>query len=260
VSALDIGCGHGLIAKELSSHFQRVVAVDPSERMIEQAKSSVDKSSNITFQVGGAEELTGLQDCSQDLVIAGQAAHWFDFSKAWKEIHRVLHTGGTVCFWGYKDNYFVDYPAATKTLDKYCYSTDEGMMGRYWEQPGRQILRDLYKDIHPPEDLFADVERILYEPGTNGPSSGTLGDRMMFETTTLGAMMAYVRTFSAYHNWAEAYPERKPRKDGGKGDIVDDMFDEMLEAEPSWKKEGDKWMEKEVETEWGSVILMARKK
>lgn len=68
------------------------------------------------------------------------------------------------------------------------------------------------------------------------------------------------RTFSALHGWQEAHPERISRDKGGPGDLVDEMFDEMLEAEPEWKKEGDKWMEKVVEVEWGSYILMARRR
>lgn len=67
------------------------------------------------------------------------------------------------------------------------------------------------------------------------------------------------RTFSAFHGWQEAHPDRMSREEGGPGDLIDEAFDEMLEAEPEWKNEGDKWMEKEVEVEWGSYILMAQR-
>ena len=46
----------------------------------------------------------------------------------------------------------------------------------------------------------------------------------------------------------------------GEGDIIDEMFDKMLEAEPEWKKAGEGWRDVEVENEWGSVILLARRK
>jgi hypothetical protein len=37
------------------------------------------------------------------------------------------------------------------------------------------------------------------------------------------------------------------------------MFDKMLEAEPEWKEAGEGWRDVEVENEWGSVILLARR-
>jgi hypothetical protein len=52
----------------------------------------------------------------------------------------------------------------------------------------------------------------------------------------------------------------KSREDGGEGDIVDEMFDKMLEAEPEWRAMGERWRDLEVESEWGSVILLARRK
>jgi hypothetical protein len=33
-----------------------------------------------------------------------------------------------------------------------------------------------------------------------------------------------------------------------------------VEAEPEWRAMGDKWRDFEVESEWGSVILLARRK
>jgi hypothetical protein len=76
----------------------------------------------------------------------------------------------------------------------------------------------------------------------------------------LGEMEGYMRTFSSFHTWANAHPEKKSRIEGGEGDIVDEMFDEMVEAEPEWKKQGERWRDFEVQNEWGSVILLARRK
>jgi SAM-dependent methyltransferase len=225
--------------------------------MVQQAKSSTPDD-NVAFREASAEDLDFVADGTLDCIVAGQAAHWFDYSKVWPQLGRKLRSGGTLAFFGYKDNYFVDYPAASKILDNYCYGEGEGLMGQYWEQPGRNILRGRYRDIVPPEDLFTDVERLEYEPGLNGPDSGTLGDKVMYKTLKLGEMEGYARTFSAYVNWAEAHPDRKPAKDGGKGDVVDEMFEKMLEAQPEWNVEN--WRDVAVECEWGSVILLARRK
>lgn len=132
-------------------------------------------------------------------------------------------------------------------------------MGMYWEQPGRQILRDKYKDFVPPGSDWEDVKRIEYEPGTNGPNSGT-GELLMHRNLKLGEMEGYARTFSAYHGWQQAHPDKKSKAEGGSGDVVDRMFGEMLEAEPEWREKGEEWRDFEVECEWGSIILLARRK
>jgi trans-aconitate 3-methyltransferase len=136
---------------------------------------------------------------------------------------------------------------------------EEGTMGRYWEQPGRNRLRDLYREIVPPGEGWEAVERREYEPATTGKEKGQ-GEVVMAKRMRLGDVEGYTRTFSAYHNWAEAHPDRKARKDGGEGDVVDELFEEMVAAEQEWKKAGEEWRDVEVEVEWGSVMLMARRK
>jgi len=256
---VDLGTGHGVIARNMSPHFKRVIGVDPSASMVKQA-TTLTKESNIEFHVSGAEDLSFLEDGTIDMAVAGEAAHWFDYSKVWPELKRKLRTGGTVTFWGYKDHACVDYPKATKLLREYCYGPGTDFMGPYWEQPGTDILRQRLASVVPPETDFTDITRLEYEPGTDGPNSGMLGERLMYKTMTLGEMEGYVRTFSSYANWAEAHPDRRPKAEGGPGDVVDRMFEAMLEAEPDWKKEGENWRNKTVECEWGTIILMARKR
>jgi hypothetical protein len=225
--------------------------------MIIQAKSTSSTYKNVTFAVGSSEDLSDIQDGSLDMVVSGQAAHWFDYAKAWPELKKKIRRGGTLAFWGYKDNIFVSYPNASKILDEYCYSPDT--MGPFWEQPGRNILRDKYHAIVPPAEDWEDVERIEYEPGLKGKGSGE-GELLMEKRLKLGEMEGYMRTFSCYHNWMNAHEDVRSRKDGGTGDIVDEMFDRMLEAEPEWKARGENWRDFEVECEWGSVILLARRR
>lgn len=70
---------------------------------------------------------------------------------------------------------------------------------------------------------------------------------------TLEIMIPYARTWSSYHGWQNAFPERKSRESGGKGDIIDEMVDEL--------KEKTGWDENtEFDVEWESGVLLARKK
>jgi len=89
-AALDCGCGNGQAAIMLAPHFSRVFAVDPSQEQIRNAIPG----GNIEYRIAPAEA-TGLADGSVDLVVAGQALHWFDFDRFYPEVERVTRpTGG----------------------------------------------------------------------------------------------------------------------------------------------------------------------
>lgn len=259
-----MGCGHGLIARELSPHFGKAIAIDPSAGMIKQA-TQMTTDPKITFRQGNTEDLSFLTSKSVDLVVSGQAAHWFDYSKAWPELSRVVKPGGSLAFWGYKDNILIGYPRANKIFDKFCYGTEDvapGLegMNQYWERPGRDILRDLLHAVQPPESDWHDVKRIEYDVDKDTTEVAGPETAWMRKTINLGQFESYVRTFSSYQGWKDAHPEMKSRADGGDGDIVDLMMDRILEVEPQWKALGDKWRDVEVETVWGTYILLARRK
>ena len=73
--------------------------------MIRQAETSLPKEDGLhfSFRKAYAENLSFLENESVDLVVAGQAAHWFDYPRLWPEMKRVVKKGGTLAFWGYKD-------------------------------------------------------------------------------------------------------------------------------------------------------------
>lgn len=107
-----------------SGRFSKVIGVDPSKGMIDSAKTAdpsafLSSSSpphsfaDVEYRVGSAESLDWLEDESVDLVAAGQAAHWFDHGKTYKELHRILKPGGTVAYWGYSYLFLPDYPEAS---------------------------------------------------------------------------------------------------------------------------------------------------
>ncbi|KAK9778581.1 putative Methyltransferase domain-containing protein [Seiridium cardinale] len=258
---LDLGCGHGLIARDLSPHSKSVTAIDPSAGMVAQAKKMTEDP-KITFRQGAAEDLKFVPDASVDLAVVGQAAHWFDYSKVWPNLARVVKPGGTMAFWGYKDNVLLDYEEATKIMEHFVYGFGEvapGMegMGKYWEQPGRNILRDLLRSVVPPENDWKDVERLEHEPGQRNQEEKVA---WLTKKMKLGEVEAYTRTFSCYNGWRDAYPEKKSRAAGGEGDIVDVMWDHMVDAVPEWKAMGEKWKDADVVSDWGTYILMARRR
>ncbi|KAH8680710.1 methyltransferase domain-containing protein [Xylariales sp. PMI_506] len=258
---LDLGCGHGLIARALSPQFKSVTAVDPSASMVAQARKMTSES-NVTFRQGSAEDLSFVEDASVDMAVAGQAAHWFDYSKVWPNLARVVKPGGTMAFWGYKDNVLLGHEKATEIMESFVYGFGEVApgfegMGRFWEQPGRNILRDLLRSVAPPEADWTDVRRLEHEPWERDAPEEVA---WLTKKMKLGEVEAYTRTFSCYTSWKDGHPESKSRAEGGEGDVVDIMWDHMREVVPEWKALGDKWRDAEVTSDWGTYILMARRR
>jgi|SRR6516162_5944326 ubiquinone/menaquinone biosynthesis C-methylase UbiE len=93
----DLGCGTGRFTELLASHFTaQVIGIDPSRRMIEQARRK-SIAENIVFRQARAEALP-LQDGSVDLAFMSQAYHHLsDPSAVARECFRILRQSGQMC-------------------------------------------------------------------------------------------------------------------------------------------------------------------
>jgi SAM-dependent methyltransferase len=239
----------------MSKEFEQVIGTDPSAGMIKKAQDSSSNSEypNVNYKVAFAESLPFLKDDSVDIVVAAQAAHWFDYPKLFPELKRVLRKEGTIAFWGYKDHVYIGFPSASKILIEYCYGPDpDRQLGPYWE-PGRFITVDKLRPIEPPKADFEGLERIEYEPNSKGKGAGD-GTLFVHKQMTIAQSMQYLRTFSSFHEWEKQHPDKRKRSDGGTGDLIDWMYDDMKKAE-GWTDEN-----MMVDVEWGSGLLMCRKR
>jgi SAM-dependent methyltransferase len=91
----DLGSGTGLLTELFLKNGNQVYGVEPNTEMREAGERVMAKYANF-ISINGAAEETTLPDNSMDLVIAGQAFHWFDRDKARIEFQRILKPGG----WG----------------------------------------------------------------------------------------------------------------------------------------------------------------
>lgn len=94
-TALDIGCGGGILAEEFAAAGFNVTGIDPSENSLHTARQHAEFSGlNINYQPGTAERLE-FGDNSFDVVYCCDVLeHVEDLPKCISEIARVLKPGG----------------------------------------------------------------------------------------------------------------------------------------------------------------------
>lgn len=94
--ALDVGCGTGQLSGLLARRFERVTATDPSPAQLAHAQPCP----GVTYVEEPAERI-GLDDASVDLVVAAQAAHWFNLDAFYAEARRVARPGAPLALISY---------------------------------------------------------------------------------------------------------------------------------------------------------------
>lgn len=93
---LDLACGTGIVARELTRRGLRVVGVDPNPEMLARARASAPGPRWLR----AAAERLPLADSSLALAVCGQAFHWFDLPGVLGELRRALGAGGwAAAFW-----------------------------------------------------------------------------------------------------------------------------------------------------------------
>jgi SAM-dependent methyltransferase len=94
---LDVGCGGGGLARDLSARGARVVGIEVSEQQLESAIAR-DGGSGARFLVGRAQDLP-LDDASVDVAVFMRSLHHVPaagLESALREARRVLRPGGAV--------------------------------------------------------------------------------------------------------------------------------------------------------------------
>lgn len=96
----DVGSGTGILSELFLRNGYPVLGVEPNEAMRAAAEELLVGYERYT-SVDGTAEATTLADNSVDLIVAGQAFHWFDPPKAREEFVRILRKTGNQGSEGY---------------------------------------------------------------------------------------------------------------------------------------------------------------
>jgi trans-aconitate 3-methyltransferase len=217
ITILDVGCGPGIAARALAPTFAHAIGLDPSEGMINSARSlegATSTSEPIRFEVAMAEDLglhlsPPVKDSSVDLITAATAAHWFDMNRFWPQAARVLKPGGTVALWttgtiGIHSS--VPNSAAIKAAID---DIEERELVPFFE-PGNLLTRSLYVGMPLPWTLasplteFDEATFFRKEWSPEDCDEFLEGGAM---TADLAQMEAILGTASPVHRWREANPD-----------------------------------------------------
>jgi SAM-dependent methyltransferase len=180
--ALDCGCGTGQLSVQLAEHFAQVVATDASAAQI----AAATPHPCVRYHVAPAET-SGLDPASADLIVAAQAAHWFDLPAFYAEARRIAAPGALLALVTY--GVFHVEGDAEPLIQEFYWKT----VGPFWP-PGREHVEDCYRSLPFPYDEI-DTPSLAIELAW-----------------TRDELLAYVDTWSAMRA-AEKALGRKPFED-----------------------------------------------
>lgn len=175
---LDLGAGTGKLTGLFLAAGHDVIAVDPALEMLSELSLSHPE---VSTAVGTAESIP-LPDDSVDVLIAGQAAHWFDLETAVPEIARVLCPDGVLgLIWNLRDEQ-IAWVAALGVLmaaEGGSVSSDlDGIAGDVAERLGWELTRAEfgYAQTLTPDDVVAGLATRSYVALLDDAERGRLLD------------------------------------------------------------------------------------
>ncbi|WP_421877636.1 class I SAM-dependent methyltransferase [Marinoscillum sp.] len=137
----ECGAGSGQMTRLLAPHFHFIHATDISQPQLDMAPTYA----NVHYTKQRAEH-TNFPNQSFHMVIAAQAAHWFDFDTYYNEVRRVLKRSGLVVLTGYgllRVEPFID-----EAIDRFY-----TQLGPFWEPERKHIDLDYQSIPFPFEEL-----------------------------------------------------------------------------------------------------------
>jgi ubiquinone/menaquinone biosynthesis C-methylase UbiE len=153
---LDIGCGPGFLAAEVSRRFSagRVIALDINRSMLEIARKrwSGSRNGNLEFLAGDVQHLP-LADGSVDYIISSLSLHhWQDAPAAFREIQRVLRPGGRCLIFDLRRDaphiFYYGLTAGQMIIAPRAIKETNGAAGSFWSSYTAEETNKMLASIH----------------------------------------------------------------------------------------------------------------
>jgi ubiquinone/menaquinone biosynthesis C-methylase UbiE/ADP-ribose pyrophosphatase YjhB (NUDIX family) len=175
--AIVLGCGGGQDCIVLAKQGAQVVGIDISDRQIEYGRRLAEREGVfVTLLQGNVEELSGIDDESQDLAVSAHALNYVERAdRAFAEVARVLNRGAPFVF-------SVHHPFDACLDDDPPYAVSKPYWQREvdwrWEFAEKKVsarMRSWYRPVGEWLELSSSagfrLERLLEPPPTEEPSS-----------------------------------------------------------------------------------------
>lgn len=175
--ALDCATGNGQAALGLARHFEWVVASDGSLAQLRKAQLHPRVS-----YIANLAERPALRSGCVDLVVAAQAAHWFDHERFHPQAQRVLRPGGVIAVWTYG---LAQVDAEVDAVVEHFYRE---IVGPYWP-PERRYVVSCYRELPFP---WQELEPPAFQ---------------LQRSWNLETFIGYIGTWSAVQRYAKARGE-----------------------------------------------------
>ncbi|OMH81457.1 putative S-adenosylmethionine-dependent methyltransferase CRG1 [Zancudomyces culisetae] len=226
--AVDVATGTGILARQLSSFFTKVLGTDASESMLHAARQSemdrtieavqkknkdegMTQNNNIEYLVENAEEMNSIENNTADVLTIAQAAHWLNPDKFLSECKRVLKKDGTLMIIGYSGyGHFVDFPQCDEILREF----GTLKLGRYWND-GVGILDHLYSTYYEKVNQhgFKDVKYQVF-PEAYTKYANRHGETLDLPLVidhqfTWKSWIEHINSWSAIAKYQTSHPEEK---------------------------------------------------
>lgn len=172
--ALDCATGSGQAAVGLAQHFELVIGADGSVAQLQNAQAHP----RVRYVASMAEQLA-FPNRSVDLVVAAQAAHWFDHDRFHGEVRRGLRPQGALAIWTY------GLASITAEIDAVVRQFYVDVVGSYWP-PERRHVETAYRTLpFPLHEIAAPPLRLELQ-------------------WDLDALLGYLGTWSAVQRYGKA--------------------------------------------------------
>jgi ubiquinone/menaquinone biosynthesis C-methylase UbiE len=156
LTVLELGAGTGKLTEQLVALGHDVHATEPDPKMLAILEKNLPE---VRVSQAPAEEIPA-GDASYDVVVSGQAFHWFDYDRALPEIARVLKPRGRLSLvWNQRDERIPWVKRLGRLIGTQEHLTDPGQLlersklfgavdresFRFWQIVDRRSVQDLVR-------------------------------------------------------------------------------------------------------------------
>ena len=159
----DIGSGTGILTELFLQNGNKTFGVEPNAAMRLKGEELLNNYKNF-ISINATAEATTLNDASVDLIIAGQAFHWFDREAFRRECRRIGRAGAYCLLMWNERKVLSDFEKAFEGL-LLKYAND------YQQVDHRNISEKDIQDFFAPEPVIYDVlynEQVFDYEGVKG--------------------------------------------------------------------------------------------